>query len=113
MASTEPLTKRPAWKALAAHYEKVRGLHLRNLFADDPKRGERLTTEAVGIYLDYSKNRVTDETLRLLLLLAEQSGLRARIDAMFRGEKINIDRESRSASRGAARAAANVHRRGR
>ncbi len=90
MASNEPLTKRPAWKALAAHYEKVRGLHLRELFADDPKRGERMTTEAVGIYLDYSKNRITDETLRLLLLLAEQSGLRARIDAMFRGDKINI-----------------------
>ena len=90
MASNEPLTKRPAWKALAAHYEKMRGLHLRELFADDPKRGERMTTEAVGIYLDYSKNRITDETLRLLLLLAEQSGLRARIDAMFRGDKINI-----------------------
>ena len=90
MASTESLTKRPAWKALTAHYEKVQGLHLRNLFADDPKRGERLTLEAAGIYLDYSKNRITDETLRLLLLLAEQSGLRARIDAMFRGEKINI-----------------------
>ncbi len=90
MASSEPLTKRPAWKALAAHYEKVRGLHLQNLFADDPRRGERMTTEAAGIYLDYSKNRITDETLRLLLLLAEQSGLRARIDAMFRGDKINI-----------------------
>jgi glucose-6-phosphate isomerase len=90
MASNEPLTKRPAWKALAVHYEKMRGLHLRELFAGDPKRGERMTTEAVGIYLDYSKNRITDETLRLLLLLAEQSGLRARIDAMFRGDKINI-----------------------
>jgi glucose-6-phosphate isomerase len=90
MASNEPLTKRPAWKALTAHYEKVRGLHLRELFAGDPKRGERMTAEAVGIYLDYSKNRITDETLRLLLLLAEQSGLRARIDAMFRGDKINI-----------------------
>jgi glucose-6-phosphate isomerase len=89
MATTEPLTKRPAWKALTAHYEKVRAVHLRNLFADDPKRGERMTIEAAGIYLDYSKNRITDETLRLLLLLAEQSGLRARIDAMFRGEKIN------------------------
>jgi glucose-6-phosphate isomerase len=90
VASNEPLTKRPAWKALAAHYEKVRGLHVRDLFAADTKRGERLTLEAVGIYLDYSKNRITDETLRLLLLLAEQSSLRARIDAMFRGEKINI-----------------------
>jgi glucose-6-phosphate isomerase len=90
MASNEPLTKRPAWKALTAHYEKVRGLHLRELFAGDAKRGERMTAEAVGIYLDYSKNRITDETLRLLSLLAEQSGLRARIDAMFRGDKINI-----------------------
>ena len=69
---------------------KVRELHLRKLFADDPERGERMTAEAVGIYLDYSKNRVTDETLKLLLQLAEESGLRARIDAMFRGEKINI-----------------------
>ena len=90
MASPEPLTKRPAWKALTAHYEKVRDVHLRELFAGDPKRGERMTAEAVGIYLDYSKNRITDETLRLLLLLAEQCGLRARIDAMFRGDKINI-----------------------
>jgi glucose-6-phosphate isomerase len=84
------LTERPAWKALAAHFQQVRNLHLRQLFAEDPERGERLTAEAVGIYLDYSKNRVTDETLTLLLQLAEQSGLRARIDAMFRGEKINI-----------------------
>jgi glucose-6-phosphate isomerase len=85
-----PRTERQAWKALAAHYEKVRKLHLRQLFADDPRRGERLTAEAVGLYLDYSKNRITDETLRLLLQLAEESGLRARIDAMFRGDKINI-----------------------
>src|SRR5215831_12054770 len=86
----QPLTQRRAWNALAAHYQKVRELHLRKLFADDPKRGERLTAEAVGIFLDYSKNRITDETLTLLLQLAEESGLRARIDAMFRGEKINI-----------------------
>ncbi len=86
----KPLTKRPAWKALAAHYRKVRELHLRGLFAEDPRRGERMTTEAVGLYLDYSKNRVTDETLNLLLQLAEESGLRDRIDAMFRGEKINV-----------------------
>ena len=85
-----PLTERQAWKALAAHYENVRELHLRKLFADDPKRGERMTAEAVGLYLDYSKNRITDETLKLLLQLAEESGLRERIDAMFRGEKINI-----------------------
>jgi glucose-6-phosphate isomerase len=85
-----PLTQRQAWKALEAHYQKLRELHLRNLFADDPSRGERMTAEALGLYLDYSKNRITDETLKLLLQLAEESGLRARIDAMFRGEKINI-----------------------
>jgi glucose-6-phosphate isomerase len=89
-ATPAPLTQRPAWKALEAHYPKVRELHLRKLFAEDPNRGERLTTEAVGIYLDYSKNRITDETLKLLLQLAEESGLRSRIDAMFRGEKINV-----------------------
>ena len=83
------LTKRPAWKALAAHYKEVRELHLRDLFGDDPKRGERLTAEGAGLFLDYSKNRVTDETLQILLQLAEESGLRARIEAMFRGEKIN------------------------
>jgi glucose-6-phosphate isomerase len=84
--SIAPLTTLAAWQALEAHYPKVRGLHLRKLFADDPKRGERMTAEAVGIYVDYSKHRITDETLRLLLQLAEDSGLRARIDAMFRGE---------------------------
>jgi len=80
----------PAWKALRAHHEKVGHLHLRRLFADDPRRGERLTAEAVGVYLDYSKHRITDETLGLLLQLAEASGLHARIDAMFRGERINM-----------------------
>jgi glucose-6-phosphate isomerase len=85
-----PLTERASWKALAAHYPKLRELHLRKLFADDPTRGERMTVEAVGLYLDYSKNRITDETLKLLLGLAEESGLRSRIDAMFSGEKINI-----------------------
>ena len=89
-AQIAPLTERQAWKGLAAHYDKIRELHLRKLFADDPKRGERMTAEAVGLYLDYSKNRITDETLKLLLQLAEESGLRARIDAMFSGEKINI-----------------------
>ena len=84
------LAERQAWKALAAHHQSVRELHLRKLFADDPKRGERLTAEAAGLYLDYSKNRITDETLKLLLQLAEESGLRERIDAMFRGEKINV-----------------------
>ncbi len=85
-----PLRQRPAWKALEEHYRKTKDLHLRQLFADDPKRGERLTAEAVGLFLDYSKNRITDETLRLLLQLADESGLRGRIDAMFRGDKINV-----------------------
>src|SRR3982074_1176019 len=89
-AAIQSLTARPSWKALESHYQKVRQSNLRQLFADDPKRGERLTTEAVGLYLDYSKNRITDETLRLLLQLAEESGLRQFIDAMFRGEKINV-----------------------
>ncbi len=84
------LTQRKAWKALQAHYAQIKDTHLRRLFADDAKRGERLTAEAVGLFLDYSKNRITDETLKLLLQLAEESGLRERIDAMFRGEKINI-----------------------
>jgi glucose-6-phosphate isomerase len=85
-----PLRKRPAWSALEAHHQKIKGLHLRQLFADDLKRGERLAAEGAGVYLDYSKNRVTDETLPLLLRLAEESQLRARIDAMFAGDKINV-----------------------
>ncbi len=85
-----PPNQRPAWRALEEHYQKMREVHLRTLFAQDPRRGEHFAAEAVGIYLDYSKNRITDETLRLLLQLAESSGLRERIDAMFRGEKINI-----------------------
>src|SRR5258705_1204059 len=88
--ATKAVTELPAWKALSAHLQKIDRLHLRELFAQDPKRGERLTVEAAGLYLDYSKNRITDETLALLLQLAEQSGLRARIDAMFGGEKINV-----------------------
>ncbi len=84
------LTGRAAWKALESHQQDVRDVHLRALFADDPQRGERLTAEAVGLYLDYSKNRITDQTLQLLLQLADQSGLQGRIDAMFRGERINI-----------------------
>jgi glucose-6-phosphate isomerase len=84
------LTARPAWKALVAHHKNIRNVHLRQLFADDPKRGERLTVEAAGVFLDYSKNRITDETLQLLVKLAEECGLRQRIDAMFNGEKINI-----------------------
>src|SRR5688572_2480339 len=90
---TAPLMQRPAWTALGEHHSKLRDVHLRTLFADDPTRGERLTVEAVGLYLDYSKNRVTDETLRLLIQLAEESGLRDRIDAMFSGEKINSTEE--------------------
>ncbi|QBD77906.1 glucose-6-phosphate isomerase [Ktedonosporobacter rubrisoli] len=88
--SVTPLTQRPAWQALEDHYQKVKDIHLRTLFAQDPKRGERFTCEAEDLYLDYSKNRVTDETMRLLLQLAETAGLRERIDAMFRGDKINI-----------------------
>src|SRR6516225_5718326 len=83
-------TRRAAAKELAAHYKQIKGVHLRQLFADDPKRGERFTAEAAGVFLDYSKNRITDETLNLLIQLAEESGLRERIDAMFRGEKINV-----------------------
>jgi glucose-6-phosphate isomerase len=91
MTTAKPLlTTRPAWKALEAHYRKVGQTHLGELFANDPQRGERLTAEAVGIFLDYSKNRITGETIKLLLQLAEEAGLRARIDAMFRGDRINI-----------------------
>ena len=85
-----PLTHRPSWQKLEEHYHTARDLHLRALFAEDSHRGERFALEAAGIYLDYSKNRVTDETLRLLLELAASSGLRERIDAMFQGEKINV-----------------------
>ncbi|WP_158943957.1 glucose-6-phosphate isomerase [Granulicella sp. S190] len=85
-----PLSERSAWKALGAHYQQIHDMQLRQLFADDPARGERFTLEAKGIFLDYSKNRITEETLKLLIQLAEESGLKARIDAMFSGEKINI-----------------------
>ena len=88
--SAKPLTDRPAWKALRAHHKRVQKLHLRKLFADDPRRGERLTIEAAGLYLDYSKNRITDQTLKLLVRLAKESDLSGRIAAMFRGEKINL-----------------------
>ncbi len=90
-----PLRERPAFKALEAQHAELSGRHLRDLFAADSKRGERLTSEAVGLFLDYSKNRVTDETLTLLVQLAEQSGLRDHIDAMFRGDRINVS-ENRS-----------------
>jgi glucose-6-phosphate isomerase len=85
-----PLRSRPAWASLEKHYQKLKGVHLRQLFADDHGRGERLAVEAAGVYLDYSKNRITDETLKLLLELAQESGLRDHIDAMFRGDKINV-----------------------
>src|SRR5262245_8137691 len=90
ISRSRPTGTPAAWRALADHQRAMQGRHLRDLFADDPARGERMTAEAAGIFLDYSKNRIDDETLRLLLELAEQCGLRARIDAMFRGEKINV-----------------------
>jgi glucose-6-phosphate isomerase len=103
-AAQAPLpSERPAWKALAGHCEKIRGLHLRQLFADDPRRGERYAAEAAGIYLDYSKNRITDETIRLLLALAMECGLPERIAAMFRGERINAT-EKRAVLHAALRA---------
>src|SRR6202050_290915 len=102
----KPLTKRKAWTALKTHYKTVQPLHLKKVFDDDPKRAEKFTTEALGIYLDYSKNRITDKTLKLLLDLAKESGLRERIDAMFRGDKINIT-ENRSVLHIALRAPKN------
>jgi glucose-6-phosphate isomerase len=98
-----PLTSRPSWKALAAHYASVKDIDLRTLFADDPRRGERLALDSVGIYFDYSKNRVTDATIDLLLQLAAESGLREHIDAMFRGDRINVS-ENRAALHVALRA---------
>jgi glucose-6-phosphate isomerase len=86
----KPLSRRKAWTALKKHYKTAQALHLKKLFDDNPRRGEEFTLEAVGIYLDYSKNRITDKTLKLLLDLAKESGLRERIDAMFRGDKINV-----------------------
>src|ERR1700678_2750735 len=86
----QPRTQRAAWKALVAHHEKIQNTPLRSLFSDDPQRASRFTIEAAGLFLDYSKNRITEETRKLLLQLAEESGLRERRDAMFRGEKINV-----------------------
>jgi glucose-6-phosphate isomerase len=100
---TRCASKRAAWKALAEHCEAMRARHLRDLFADDPTRGERMSAEVAGVYLDYSKNRIDHETLSLLVELAEQSELRVRIDAMFRGEKINVT-ENRAALHVALRA---------
>src|SRR5262249_41625586 len=104
--NTTTLTSKPAWRALQDHYHQIRQVHLRQLFAGDPKRGERLTAEAVGVFLDYSKNRVTDETLDLLRKLAEACGLRERIAAMFRGDKINVT-EKRAVLHVALRASKN------
>jgi glucose-6-phosphate isomerase len=101
-----PLRERPAWTALGSHYEAIRHTHLRELFARDPQRGERLTAEGAGLYLDYSKNRITEETLGLLLELAEQSHLAQRIEAMFAGERINVS-ENRSVLHVALRVPAN------
>jgi glucose-6-phosphate isomerase len=101
--NTMPLTQRPEWKALEAHRAKIEPLHLRELFKRDTGRAERLALDACGLYLDYSKNRITDETLRLLVALAESAGLRKRIDAMFHGEKINVT-EDRAALHVALRA---------
>jgi glucose-6-phosphate isomerase len=92
-ATTVPLTTRPAWKTLQTHYQDVRDLHLRDMFAGDPTRGERLAAEGAGLYLDYSKNRITDETVRLLVQLAEESGLLENIEAMFRGDRINVSED--------------------
>jgi glucose-6-phosphate isomerase len=102
-AKTPPLTQRPAWKALADHYDKIRNVHLRTLFSEDPRRGERLAIDDAGLYFDYSKHRINDQTLRLLIGLAEEAGLRERIDAMFSGEKINVT-ENRSVLHVALRA---------
>src|SRR6185503_15775630 len=89
-ANEMKLTNRQSWKALGTHYESMRNVHLRELFADDPKRGERFTLEAAGLFLDYSKNRITDETVSLLCQLARECGLESRIEAMFRGDRINV-----------------------
>ena len=103
----KPLGRRPAWKALQNHYKAIRDTHLRTMFEQDPQRGECMTTEGAGLFFDYSKNRITDETLKLLLQLAEESGLRQRIDAMFSGEKINIT-ENRAVLHTALRAPRNA-----
>src|SRR5579859_5996179 len=86
----QPLTKLKAWKSLKTHQKQINKLHLRDLFAKDPKRGERFACSGAGLYLDYSKNRINDQTLKLLLQLAREAGLKAKIDAMFRGDKINV-----------------------
>ncbi|MGH7988827.1 MAG: glucose-6-phosphate isomerase, partial [Limisphaerales bacterium] len=103
----KPRTRRPAWKALAAHHKQIQKLHLRKLFADDAKRGQKFTAEAAGLFLDYSKNLITEKTLKLLFQLAAESNLRGKIDAMFNGEKINIT-ENRAVLHVALRAPKNA-----
>ena len=105
------LKQRPAWKALSAHYKQIQRMHLRQLFQDDPGRADRYTVDAVGLLLDYSKNRITDETLKLLLQLAEESGLRERIDAMFKRREDQRHGEKGRSACGAARAQGREDRR--
>src|ERR1700744_265150 len=104
MVGSQQPNETAAWRALATHYQQIKDVGLRQLFADDPGRGERLTVEGAGLYLDYSKNRITDETVRLLLQLAQERGVTGRRDAMFSGEKINIT-EQRAVLHVALRAA--------
>ena len=108
MCARAQLTQMVSWQALLAHYQQIQHFHLRQLFADDPARGERLVCEGIGLYLDYSKNRITDETIKLLLALAHECGLRGRIDAMFGGEKINTT-ENRAVLHVALRAPRDAH----
>src|SRR5947207_2831772 len=105
--SSNPLTDRPVWKSLTDHSGDIKKRHLRELFANDPKRGERFTTEATGLFLDYSKNLITDDTLRLLVQLANDCDLRARTEAMFAGQRINIT-ENRAVLHVALRAPRNA-----
>src|SRR5580700_6030287 len=106
--STTPLRDRDAWKALERHHAEIAGRHLRELFAEDASRGERFTAEAAGLYLDYSKNRVTDETMRLLVELAAESDVEVRRDMMFKGEHINVS-ENRAVLHVALRMPATAH----
>src|SRR5665648_335311 len=105
---TIPLSQRSTWQALKNHYQAIKNIHLQNLFDEDPQRGERLNVQAVGLYADYSKHRITDETLRLLLDLARESGLEDRRVAMFTGEKINLT-EKRAVLHTALRAPKDMH----
>ena len=106
-ATLKPLDQRKTFNALAAHHAKIGNIHLREMFEGDPQRGRRLTVEAAGLFCDYSKNRITDQTLKLLVQLAEESNLRARIEAMFSGEKINVT-ENRAVLHVALRAPRNA-----